>query len=251
MRLYMGNGAILRDAGVALCLMLLIASGWWLGGLALGQMARIAPWTRNRFPVLCWSLWLLPPAAYLIARFSEAMREAFAPHSRVPLLVQIPYVIALVWVAVRLVRKDGLRGVQSFCKSRLAPLGWLHLALAFLCVMVLRIQGVHYFHNFQKPGRTATENLPDIYLITVDALRADGTSLHGYARSTTPNLDRWAARSITFNNFYANSNFTTPTTTFEMLYRSPVPFSCSMVVTSSSVEKPAACTENTPTSCIW
>lgn len=213
MRLYMGNGAILRDAGVALCLMLLIASGWWLGGLALGQMARIAPWTRNRFPVLCWSLWLLPPAAYLIARFSEAMREAFAPHSRVPLLVQIPYVIALVWVAVRLVRKDGLRGVQSFCKSRLAPLGWLHLALAFLCVMVLRIQGVHYFHNFQKPGRTATENLPDIYLITVDALRADGTSLHGYARSTTPNLDRWAARSITFNNFYANSNFTTPTTT--------------------------------------
>lgn len=213
MRLYMGNGAILRDAGVALCLMLLVASGWWLGGLALGQVARIVPRTRNRCPVLCWSLWLLPPAAYLVARFSEAMREAVAPHSRVPLIVQIFYVMALIWVAVRLIRKDGLGGVQSFCKTRLAPLGWLHLAFAVLCVLVLWTQGVHYFHNFQKPGRMATGNLPDIYLITVDALRADGTSLYGYAKSTTPNLDRFAARSITFDNFYANSNFTTPTTT--------------------------------------
>jgi len=54
---------------------------------------------------------------------------------------------------------------------------------------------------------------PDIYLISMDALRAEDMSAYGYARPTTPNLQRFAQRSFTFENFIANSNLTGPTTT--------------------------------------
>ncbi|WP_158497783.1 sulfatase-like hydrolase/transferase [Magnetospirillum gryphiswaldense] len=38
--------------------------------------------------------------------------------------------------------------------------------------------------------------MPNILLLTIDALRCDRMSLHGYSRSTTPNLDRLATQSI-------------------------------------------------------
>jgi arylsulfatase A-like enzyme len=55
--------------------------------------------------------------------------------------------------------------------------------------------------------------LPDIYLITFDALRAEETSVYGYRRTTTPNLERFSRYSFTFDYFFANSNLTTPATT--------------------------------------
>lgn len=38
-----------------------------------------------------------------------------------------------------------------------------------------------------------------VFLITVDTLRADHMSLYGYPRATTPNLERLAARGVTFD----------------------------------------------------
>jgi len=51
---------------------------------------------------------------------------------------------------------------------------------------------------------------PDIILISFDALAADHTSLHGYGRQTTPNIDALASQAVVFDRYYANSNFTTP-----------------------------------------
>jgi arylsulfatase A-like enzyme len=52
---------------------------------------------------------------------------------------------------------------------------------------------------------------PNLILISVDTLRADHLGLYGYARDTSPNLDRWAAeRAAVFDAFTAASTHTGP-----------------------------------------
>ena len=48
----------------------------------------------------------------------------------------------------------------------------------------------------------------NIILLSVDALRADHCSCHGYERETTPNLDRFAADNVQFSNAYSASSHT-------------------------------------------
>jgi arylsulfatase A-like enzyme len=58
-------------------------------------------------------------------------------------------------------------------------------------------------------GRTA-ERPPDIVLLTIDTLRADHLGLYGYSRPTSPNLDRWFANELVFENAYATETATSP-----------------------------------------
>lgn len=53
-----------------------------------------------------------------------------------------------------------------------------------------------------KPAPNAAAK-PDIYLITLDTVRADHTSVYGYERKTTPNLEALAAKGIVFERAYA------------------------------------------------
>jgi len=53
-------------------------------------------------------------------------------------------------------------------------------------------------------------NAPNVLLITLDTLRADHLSSYGYARKTTPNLDRLAERGVLFEFAFANSSWTLP-----------------------------------------
>ncbi len=52
------------------------------------------------------------------------------------------------------------------------------------------------------PGR------PDIFIFLLDACRPDHLGLYGYARPTSPNLDRLADDAVVFENAYANASFT-------------------------------------------
>lgn len=54
---------------------------------------------------------------------------------------------------------------------------------------------------------------PDIVLVTVDALRADHLGAYGYARATSPRIDRLAAEGILFENAYAQASYTVPSVT--------------------------------------
>ncbi len=65
----------------------------------------------------------------------------------------------------------------------------------------------------ERPRTRATQDAPNIVLVVMDTLRADRTSLHGYARPTTPVLDALAARGMTFENACATSSWTWPSTT--------------------------------------
>lgn len=62
------------------------------------------------------------------------------------------------------------------------------------------------------PRTRSSRTAPSIVLIVMDTLRADRMSCHGYERDTTPHLDRLAARGTRFENAYATSSWTWPST---------------------------------------
>lgn len=53
---------------------------------------------------------------------------------------------------------------------------------------------------------------PNVVLVVMDTQRADRLSCYGYARPTTPNVDRLAARGVRFEAAYATASWTWPAT---------------------------------------
>ena len=52
----------------------------------------------------------------------------------------------------------------------------------------------------------------NVIVIVFDAFSAYDISLYGYARQTTPNIDRLAGRAVVYHNHFSGGNFTTPGT---------------------------------------
>jgi len=71
------------------------------------------------------------------------------------------------------------------------------------------------------------KRLPSIVFLSVDTLAAGHTSLHGYARKTTPALDELAREAIVFERCLANAPYTTPSYASQFTGLLP---SCSRVV---------------------
>ena len=53
---------------------------------------------------------------------------------------------------------------------------------------------------------------PNILVLIFDAWSIENTSLYGYPRKTTPNLDRLAEKAIVYHNHYVSGSFTYPST---------------------------------------
>ena len=53
-----------------------------------------------------------------------------------------------------------------------------------------------------------SEDLPNVVLISIDALRKDHLGLYGYERDTSPYLDRLADESIVFDRAYCTAPWT-------------------------------------------
>jgi choline-sulfatase len=64
----------------------------------------------------------------------------------------------------------------------------------------------------ERPRRVASAERPNLVWIVVDTQRADRTTPYGYPRPTTPNLARLAARGVRFEQAYATSSWTWPST---------------------------------------
>lgn len=77
---------------------------------------------------------------------------------------------------------------------------FIAVAGALVAVLACRLYLVHRFRS-----RT-----PSILLISVDTLRRDHVSAYGYARPTTPHLDRLAAEGALFTDAVSASNWTLP-----------------------------------------
>lgn len=59
-------------------------------------------------------------------------------------------------------------------------------------------------------GQAGHARRPNILLVTVDTVRADHTSAHGYGKNTTPYLAELAAGGVRFERAYATSSWTVP-----------------------------------------
>jgi arylsulfatase A-like enzyme len=212
--LYMSYRDIAMDLGVALVLLLGCAVVWWSCELLVASLANRIAITKPYAASVAWRLGLAVPVSYLVLNIFGAVKLLLFPHWHPNLsgwILLISSFVVLACTGFYIVR---LAWLQEFCSVRLAPVGWAHMALGIVALIALPAHGVYLFRDYARPGRPmAASKLPDIYLITIDALRADETSVWGYHRPTTPNLERFAQRSFTFDYFFANSNFTTPTTT--------------------------------------
>ncbi len=55
-------------------------------------------------------------------------------------------------------------------------------------------------------------NRPNVLILLFDAMSVHNLSLYGYARPTTPNLERFAGRATVYHSHYSGGNFTSPGT---------------------------------------
>lgn len=82
-------------------------------------------------------------------------------------------------------------------------MNWIPCAAIGLCAALAGCGAAS--DNPERPG--------DVYLITVDTLRADHTSAYGYERPTTPWLESLARRGVRYARCTSNSSWTVPSLT--------------------------------------
>jgi arylsulfatase A-like enzyme len=213
LRLYLTVGEIAIEA--ALCLLFSIAAAlcWWLLVWIAGKLVGPLLPTK-RLQRLLWSFWFSVPIAYLALDLFQSLKLEFLPHWHAGTSAQLFSALLISTICIICFSFIDWRILEGFCHTRMVPIAWAHLAVAIVATPVLWSHGVRLFRDYEHPPeQTTASRLPDIYLITIDALRADGMSLYGYNRKTTPYLDKFAQRSFTFDYNFANSNFTTSSTT--------------------------------------
>jgi len=64
----------------------------------------------------------------------------------------------------------------------------------------------------RRPRQRASTEQPNLLFIVMDTLRADRMSCYGYAKRTTPHADALAERGVLFENAFATSSWTWPST---------------------------------------
>lgn len=214
LRLYLTIREIGIEAAIALLLLLLVAAFWWLLVLIVGHsIGTLLPKDSLRSR-LCWSFWISAPLACFLLYLLQSLKLEILPQWHAGTTVQLLSALILSTICLLLFWAIDLRVLHEFCRTRMTPIGWLHLGVAVVAAVFVWFHGVRLFHDYEHPSnQTATDHPPDIYLITIDTVRADGMSLYGYKRETTPYLDKFAQRSFTFDSNFANSNFTTPSIT--------------------------------------
>jgi arylsulfatase A-like enzyme len=212
--LFMTYREIASDAGVALLVVLTLGVLWWVCIMLVAGIFATIPSLGPHRTSLVWRLGLVLPVAYFLADLCDSIMLRVRPQHHMKLSAWTILGASLFVICILSMSVVTISRIQSFCGSRLVPVGYFHIALGIIALIVLRADGVYLFHDYAGPGKSVeTSVLPDIYLISFDALRAGDTSVYGYDRPTTPNLERFAEQSFTFDYFFANSNFTTPTTT--------------------------------------
>jgi arylsulfatase A-like enzyme len=88
-------------------------------------------------------------------------------------------------------------------------LPWLALSVCVLAVLTIGWRVVRDRSlAFSRPP--ARKNAPNVLLLILDTVRAADMSLYGYARPTTPNLERLAENAVVFDRAFAPAPWTLP-----------------------------------------
>ncbi|MEM6671197.1 MAG: sulfatase [Planctomycetota bacterium] len=81
--------------------------------------------------------------------------------------------------------------------------------------------GVALERTLRQERRVATADAPNVVFVVMDTLRRDRTGVYGYERNTTPRLDAFAADGLVFEDAYATSSWTWPSTASLLTGRLP------------------------------
>lgn len=210
---YLTYSEITVVAGIVFVMALCAAVGCWMFVLLLVQIASLMPVLRRHKTALAWYLGPGIGIWCLFTGIVRAVKLLLVPQWELSRSSWLLIVAGLTALCVAGVFRVGVLHMQRFALHSLFPIFLIHFAFAVVTLVLLLSDGTHLFHDYVHPGHSTASQLPDIYLITSDALNAEDTSLYGYGRPTTPNLQRFAQHSFTFDYFFANCNFTTPATT--------------------------------------
>ena len=110
----------------------------------------------------------------------------------------------------------GVQAGRSILGREQAIVRYLRHTLPFLLISAVMLAATGVAWPLWKESRLvaqlppARQSEPNIILITADTLRADHVSTYGYARQTTPFLDRLAKDSAVFEAAFSNSSWTLP-----------------------------------------
>ncbi|MEO6445546.1 MAG: sulfatase [Gemmatimonadaceae bacterium] len=188
-----------------------------LRGELLGS-ARELPWISP----LAYLAWFLPPALVLLLlatritalrspRLQGAVVGALASFA---LLLQVPGLHALAIVALALgvgVQLGRMLGQDVARGMRRARVATLVLAGA---LFVAGIPGIVFYRVHQRIQlrglAVAADDAPNIVLLILDTVRAANLSVYGYARPTSPSLERLAAEGVLFESAMAPAPWTAP-----------------------------------------
>jgi arylsulfatase A-like enzyme len=216
----------------------LLAAGVWWGVIAgvLELSVRQASWAiRPRVTVGTirtnrHALWMLPVSEVLVLGAVGLMLLALAQVvPKVAAKIATPLLAALaMFAALRLV--DHLHWSAQLALAcglatalmRVAvarPVAYRRLVYASLAPALIAIAGWSAYHG-NRVGKAearavaalpaVVEKTPNVLLLVMDNVRADDLSLYGYARDTTPNLKRLAAKGIRFDQARSTAPWTLP-----------------------------------------
>jgi arylsulfatase A-like enzyme len=147
------------------------------------------------------------------------VNEAFWTHTPLSKARRL-FLIVLVVTAVSVITRSAFKRWRNGRLRSLelqTPSSWRRLAKGVVTATLLLISGLAFYLIW--PGvplprvqfsRLAQENRPNIVLISLDTVRADHLHCYGYARPTTPNLDRAARQGVLFESAIAPSSWTLP-----------------------------------------
>jgi len=119
------------------------------------------------------------------------------------LLIQLLLILFILFKALQ-IKKAGISRIWRPVKKGFSLIVSPTFSWLFLFVFIIINLLTFYHSHLKRPDG------PNIILIIADALRADHLGCYGYARDTSPNIDRFASDSLLFENAWANSSWTKP-----------------------------------------
>jgi arylsulfatase A-like enzyme len=132
-----------------------------------------------------------------------------------PLSLFVSLVLLLISAGLAFIIESAVLILNRKKRVKTVLTGSLATLLALACGSVLFWQHAFNFNNFVSDTVSAatlegdsSSNRPNIFLITIDALRADHLSSYGYTKIHTENIDRLAKDDVLFEQMVAQAPWT-------------------------------------------
>lgn len=175
----------------------LAAAALALDGLNRLLLPRLYPWFHASLAV----------ATFVLAVLAARLAVAEPGPRRTATAVLAGVAVVAGGLAIRQARRSQILRYAAFEKTTLSALALRPMPAAL---------GPRTLAAAERPVVPTEPPLPDgprvgsadVFLITIDALRADHVGAYGYRRPTTPNLDALAARGVRFERAYAQAPHT-------------------------------------------